>query len=150
MKIQLTKPLINSPFNDNGSNTFKDIDIIYLDNINTKLVMKYYQYFRKSFLKASLDFTAKNPRTDYTIQEDSEDTKIEASQIALLMFGGDQEINDKSDELLLKVCYKDESLKNRLTEIDLEQLDYDDWEALISNFLHSFWLNRWLAGTKTN
>jgi len=148
MKIQLIKPLINSPFNDNGANIFKDISFIYLDNINTKLVMKYYQYFRKSFLKASLDFTDKNPRTDYTI--DSEDTKIEASQIALLMFGGDQEINDKSDELLLKVCYKDESLKNKLTEIDLEQLDYDDWEALISNFLHSFWLNRWLAGTKTN
>jgi hypothetical protein len=150
MKIQLTKPLINSPFNDNGSNIFKNIEVIYLDNINTKLVMKYYHYFRASFVKASLDFTAKNPRTDYVIQEDSIENKIEASQIALLLFDGSQEIIDKSNELLLKVCYKDENLKNRLSEIDLEQLDCDDWEALISNFLQSFWLSRWLAGTKTN
>ena len=66
------------------------------------------------------------------------------------MFDGNQEIIDRANQLLIKVCYKDENLKNRLTEIDLEQLDNDDWEALISNFLHAFWLSRWLTGTKTN
>jgi len=149
MKIQLTKPLINSSFNDNGANIFKDISFIYLDNINTKLVLKYYHYFRNSFLKASMNFSSHNPKpSDY--QEDKEEVKIEANQIALLMFDGDDGIIDKSNELLLKVCYKDEYLKNKLTETDLQQLDADDWEALISNFLHSFWLNRWLAGVKTN
>lgn len=148
MKIQLTKVLKNSTFVDNGANTFKDIGYIYLDNINTNLVRAYYHYFRSYFLKASMKFVANNPKQDNV--ETTQDSKIEANQIALIMFDGNQEIIDKANQLLIKVCYKDENLKNRLTEIDLEQLDNDDWEALISNFLHAFWLSRWLTGTKTN
>ena len=148
MKIQLTQPLKNSPFIDNGLNTFKDIDCLYLDNINANLVRAYYHYFRSYFLKASMKFVANNPKQDAV--ETAQESKIEANQIALIMFDGNQEIIDKANQLLIKVCYKDENLKNRLTEIDLEQLDNDYWEALISNFLHAFWLNRWLTGTKTN
>ena len=148
MKIQLIQPLKNSPFIDNGLNTFKDIDCLYLDNINTNLVRAYYHYFRSYFLKASMKFVANNPKQDAV--ETTQESKIEANQIALIMFDGNQEIIDRANQLLIKVCYKDENLKNRLTEIDLEQLDNDDWEALISNFLHAFWLNRWLTGTKTN
>ena len=95
-----------------------------------------------------MKFVANNPKQDNV--ETTQDSKIEANQIALIMFDGNQEIIDKANQLLIKVCYKDENLKNRLTEIDLEQLDNDDWEALISNFLHAFWLSRWLTGTKTN
>jgi hypothetical protein len=148
MKIQLTQPLKNSPFIDNGLNTFKDIDCLYLDNINANLVRAHYHYFRSYFLKASMKFVANNPKQDAV--ETAQESKIEANQIALIMFDGNQEIIDRANQLLIKVCYKDENLKNRLTEIDLEQLDNDDWEALISNFLHAFWLNRWLTGTKTN
>ena len=148
MKIQLTQPLKNSPFIDNGLNTFKDIDCLYLDNINTNLVRAYYHYFRSYFLKASMKFVANNPKQDAV--ETAQESKIEANQIALIMFDGNQEIIDRANQLLIKVCYKDENLKNRLTEIDLGELDNDDWEALISNFLHAFWLNRWLTGTKTN
>lgn len=148
MKIQLAKPLKDSPIVDNGLNTFKDIDCIYLDNININLVRAHYHYFRSYFLKASMKFVANNPKQDNV--EATQESKIEANQIALIMLDGDQEIIDRCNQLLLKVCYKDENLKNRLTELDLSQLDNDDWEALISNFLHAFWLNRWLTGTKTN
>lgn len=146
MEIKLNKPLINSHFNDNGKNTFKDIDIIYIDNININLVIKYYHFFRSAFIKASMNFVSNNPRQNDTTADT--EAKIDATQIAMVLFDGNQEIIDKSNELLLKVCFKDENLKNKLTEADLRELDYDDWEGLISNFLHSFWLNRWLTGAK--
>ena len=152
MKIQLIKPLKNSPFIDNGLNTFKDIDFIYLDNINTNLIKAQYHYFRYYFQTASMKLIANLPKRDAveTAQESNQESKIEVNQITLIMFDGGQEIVDRVNKLLLRVCYKDENLKNRLTEIDLEQLETEDWEALISNFLHAFWLNRWLTGTKTN
>lgn len=146
MQIKLTKPLLNSHYNDNGTNTFKDIDIIYIDNININLVIKYYHFFRSAFIKASMNFVSNNPRQNDTTADT--EAKIDATQIAMVLFDGNQEIIDKSNELLLKVCFKDENLKNKLTEADLRELDYDDWEGLISNFLHSFWLNRWLTGAK--
>lgn len=146
MQIKLTKPLLNSHYNDNGTNTFKDIDIIYINNININLVIKYYHFFRSAFIKASMNFVSNNPRQNDTTADT--EAKIDATQIAMVLFDGNQEIIDKSNELLLKVCFKDENLKNKLTEADLRELDYDDWEGLISNFLHSFWLNRWLTGAK--
>jgi hypothetical protein len=146
MQIKLTKPLLNSHYNDNGTNTFKDIDIIYIHNININLVIKYYHFFRSAFIKASMNFVSNNPKQNDTTAD--AEAKIEATQIAMVLFDGNQEIIDKSNELLLKVCFKDEALKNKLTLADLNELDYDDWEALISNFLHSFWLNRWLTGAK--
>ena len=146
MQIKLTKPLLNSHYNDNGTNTFKDIDIVYIDNININLVIKYYHFFRSAFIKASMNFVSNNPKQNDTTAD--AEAKIEATQIAMVLFDGNQEIIDKSNELLLKVCFKDENLKNKLTLADLNELDYDDWEALISNFLHSFWLNRWLTGAK--
>ena len=146
MQIKLTKPLLNSHYNDNGTNTFKNIDIIYLDNININLVKNYYHVFRSAFLKASMNFVSNNPRQNNTTAD--AEAKIEATQIAMVLFDGNQEIIDNSNELLLKVCFKDEALKNKLTLADLNELDYDDWEALISNFLHSFWLDRWLTGAK--
>lgn len=146
MQIKLTKPLLNSHYNDNGTNTFKDIDIVYIDNININLVIKYYHFFRSAFIKASMNFVSNNPKQNDTTAD--AEAKIEATQIAMVLFDGNQEIIDKSNELLLKVCFKDEALKNKLTLADLNELDYDDWEALISNFLHSFWLNRWLTGAK--
>ena len=144
MQIKLTKPLLNSHYNDNGTNTFKDIEIIYIDNININLVIKYYHFFRSAFLKASMNFVSNNPKQNDTTAD--AEAKIEPTQIAMVLFDGNQEIIDKSNELLLKVCFKDEALKNKLTLADLNELDYDDWEVLISNFLHSFWLNRWLTG----
>ena len=146
MQIKLNKPLLNSHYNDNGTNTFKDIDTIYIDNININLVIKYYHFFRSAFIKASMNFVSNNPKQNDTTAD--AEAKIEATQIAMVLFDGNQEIIDKSNELLLKVCFKDEALKNKLTLVDLNELDYDDWEALISNFLHSFWLNRWLTGAK--
>lgn len=146
MQIKLTKPLLNSHYNDNGTNTFKDIDIIYIDNININLVIKYYHFFRSAFIKASMNFVSNNPKQNDTTAD--AEAKIEATQIAMVLFDGNQEIIDKSNELLLKVCFKDEALKNKLTLADLNELDYDDWEALISNFLHSFWVDRWLTGAK--
>ena len=146
MQIKLTKPLLNSHYNDNGTNTFKDIDIVYIDNININLVIKYYHFFRSAFIKASMNFVSNNPRQNNTTAD--AEAKIEATQIAMVLFDGNQEIIDNSNELLLKVCFKDEALKNKLTLADLNELDYDDWEALISNFLHSFWLDRWLIGAK--
>lgn len=146
MQIKLTKPLLNSHYNDNGTNTFKDVDIIYIDNININLVIKYYHFFRSAFIKASMNFASNNPKQNDTTAD--AEAKIEPTQIAMILFDGNQEIIDKSNELLLKVCFKDENLKNKLTLADLNEVDYDDWEALISNFLHSFWLNRWLTGAK--
>ena len=146
MQIKLIKPLLNSHYNDNGTNTFKDIDIIYINNININLVIKYYHFFRSAFIKASMNFVSNNPRQNDTTADT--EAKIDATQIAMVLFDGNQEIIDKSNELLLKVCFKDENLKNKLTEADLRELDYEDWEGLISNFLHSFWLNRWLTGAK--
>ena len=146
MQIKLTKPLLNSHYNDNGTNTFKDIDIIYIHNININLVIKYYHFFRSAFIKASMNFVSNNPKQNDTTAD--AEAKIEATQIAMVLFDGNQEIIDKSNELLLKVCFKDEALKNKLTLADLNELDYDDWEALISNFLHSFWVDRWLTGAK--
>ena len=146
MQIKLTKPLLNSHYNDNGTNTFKDVDTIYIDNININLVIKYYHFFRSAFIKASMNFVSNNPKQNDTTAD--AEAKIEATQIAMVLFDGNQEIIDKSNELLLKVCFKDEALKNKLTLADLNELDYDDWEALISNFLHSFWVDRWLTGAK--
>ena len=41
MKIQLIKPLVNSSFIDNGSNTFKNIEAIYLKDVNINLIKDY-------------------------------------------------------------------------------------------------------------
>ena len=147
MEIKLNKPLINSHFNDNGKNTFKDIDIIYIKNININIIMSHYHFFRSYFLKASMNFVNNNSRQTTDVNQEA---KIEPSQIALVLFDGSQDIINKSNELLLKICFKDADYKNKITEADLKELDYDDWEVLISNFLHSFWLDRWLTGAKTN
>ena len=154
MQIKLNKPLLSSHYNDNGTNIFKDIEIIYIDNININLIVKYYHFFRSAFLKASMNFASNNPKQNDTTADKQNDTtadaeaKIEPTQIAMILFDGNQEIIDKSNELLLKVCFKDENLKNKLTLADLNEVDYDDWEALISNFLHSFWVGRWLNAAK--
>lgn len=94
-----------------------------------------------------MNFVNNNSRQTTDVNQEA---KIEPSQIALVLFDGSQDIINKSNELLLKICFKDADYKNKITEADLKELDYDDWEVLISNFLHSFWLDRWLTGAKTN
>lgn len=144
MKIQLTKPLEKSSFNDNGTNTFKDIDIIYLKEINIKLVKNYFHYFRSAFIRASMEFVSKNPKQE----QRGEGEAMSASAIALVLFNGDQDIIDKSNEILKKVAFKDDGYKNPLTENDVNNLDFQDWENIICEFLANFWVGKWLAGGK--
>jgi hypothetical protein len=145
MKIQLTKPLINSPFNDNGSNTFKNIEAIYLKDVNINLIKNYFHYFRSSFIKASLDFVSKNSQPSQDVEQSE---GINASAIALLLFNGDQEIIDKSNEILKKVAFKDENFRNPLNDADLNELDFQDWENVICEFLANFWVSKWSLGGK--
>jgi hypothetical protein len=144
MKIQLTKPLEKSSFNDNGTNTFKDIDTIYLKDININLVRGYFHYFRSAFIRASMEFVAKNKKQE----QQGEGEAMSASAIALILFNGDQDLNEISDELLRKVAFKDDNYKNPLTENDVEKLDFQDWENIICEFLVNFWVGKWLAGGK--
>lgn len=144
MKIQLTKPLEKSSFNDNGTNTFKDIDIIYLKDVNINLVKNYFHYFRSAFIKASMEFVAKNPKQE----QQGEGEAMSASAIALVLFNGDQEIIDKSNGLLKVVAFKDDGYKNPLTESDINKLDFQDWENIVCEFLVNFWVGKWLAGGK--
>jgi hypothetical protein len=144
MKIQLTQPLINSSFNDNGSNTFKDIDTIYLKDVNINLVKNYFHYFRSAFIKASMEFVAKNPKQE----QQGEGEAMSASAIALVLFNGDQEIIDKSNSLLKAVAFKDDGYKNPLSESDINKLDFQDWENIVCEFLVNFWVGKWLAGGK--
>jgi hypothetical protein len=144
MKIQLTKTLEKSSFNDNGSNTFKDIDTIYLKDVNINLVKNYFHYFRSAFIKASMEFVSKNPKQE----QQGEGEAMSASAIALVLFNGDQEIIDKSNEILKKVAFKDDGYKNPLSENDLNNLDFQDWENIICEFLVNFWVGKWLAGGK--
>jgi hypothetical protein len=144
MKIQLTKPLEKSSFNDNGTNTFKDIDTIYLKDININLVRGYFHYFRSAFIRASMEFVAKNKKQE----QQGEGEAMSASAIALVLFNGDQEIIDKSNEILKKVAFKDDGYKNPLTENDVDNLDFQDWENIVCEFLVNFWVGKWLAGGK--
>lgn len=149
MKITLIKPLVNSPFNDNGSNTFKDIDTIYLKEVNINLVKNHYHYFRSTFVQQSMKFVANNPRQEQKQeQEDGKEEPINASAIALTLFNGDQEIINKVNDLIKKIAFKDECYKNPLNDKDLEDLDYEDWENIICEFLVNFWVSRWLAGMR--
>jgi len=143
MKIQLTKPLINSPFNDNGSNIFKNIEAIYLKDVNINLIKNYFHYFRSSFIKASLDFVSKNPQS---AQDTEQSEGVNSSAIALLLFNGDQEIIDKSNELLKKIAFKDDGFKNLLNDADINELDFQDWENVICEFLANFWVSKWSGG----
>lgn len=148
MKIQLTKPLEKSSFNDNGSNTFKDIDTIYLKDVNIKLVQNYYQYFRSTLSKKSRDYVSKNPNQEQ--RDEGENTDLPASFLAFVLFDGDQEIINKSNELLKKVAFKDDTYRNRLNDKDLDNLDYHDWENIICEFLVNFWVSKWSVGKKTS
>lgn len=144
MKITLEKPILQSHFNDNGLNTLKDIEAVYLKDININLVRADYHFFRSSFVKASLDFVSKNPVKDTT----QGDAKIEPQQIAFLLFNGNEEIIDRANTLIKKVCFKDYAFQNKFDDNDLNNLSYNDWEAIICNFLQCFWLNQWLTGAK--
>jgi len=148
MKIQLTKPLEKSSFNDNGTNTFKDIDTIYLKEININLVKNYFYYFKSTFIKASMEFVSKNPKQEQ--QGEGEAITPSASAIAFVLFNGDQEIINKSNELLKKVAFKDDGYKNPLSESDINNLDFQDWENIVCEFLANFWISKWLAGGKTS
>lgn len=143
MKIQLKKPLVNSSFIDNGSNTFKDIEAIYLRDVNINLIKNYFHYFRSSFIKASLDFVSKNPQPAQDIEQSE---GVNSSAIALLLFNGNQEIIDKSNELLKKIAFKDDGFKNSLNDADINELDFQDWENIICEFLANFWVSKWSGG----
>jgi hypothetical protein len=151
MKITLIKKLVNSPFNDNGSNTFKDIDTIYLKEVNINLIKNHYHYFRSTFIQQSMKFVANNPRQEQKQeQEGGKEEPITASAVALTLFNGDQEIINKANELIKKIAFKDECYQNPLNDKDLADLDYQDWENIICEFLANFWVSRWLVGVNMN
>ena len=145
MIIQLIKPLVNSSFIDNGSNTFKNIEAIYLKDVNINLIKNYFHYFRSSFIKASLDFVSKNPQPAQDIEQSE---GVNSSAIALLLFNGNQEIIDKSNELLKKIAFKDDGFKNPLNDADINELDFQDCENIICEFLANFWVSKWSGGVR--
>ena len=91
-----------------------------------------------------MEFVSKNTKQE----QQGEGEAIPASVIALILFNGDQEIIDKSNEILKKVAFKDDGYKNPLSESDINKLDFQDWENIVCEFLVNFWVGKWLAGGK--
>jgi len=147
MKIQLTKPLINSPFNDNGSNTFKNIEAIYLKDVNLNIVQSYYHYFQQTFTLQAKKFVSKDLDQQKNQNQETEQT-LDASVMNLILFDGSEETIQRAERLIKKVAFKDENFQNPLNDADFNELDFFDKQKIIGEFLVNFWLSKWSLGGK--
>ncbi len=143
MIINLQNPILQSSFRENdGKNIFKDISTIYLKEPNSNIVLSHYHYFRKAFIRASMDFVNNNKS-----QEASQDKgEVTAKAIGLVLFDGNQELITRCNQLIKSIAYKsnDFSNFNLLNDDDIQNLDIADWEVIITSFLHCYWLKGWL------
>ena len=145
MKIQLIKPLVNSSFIDNGSNTFKNIEAIYLKDVNLNIVQSYYHYFQQTFTIQSLKFVNKNLDQQKNQGEEAT-TALTASVVNLILFDGNEETIERANRLIKKVAFKDENFQNPLNDADFNELDFFDKQKIIGEFLVNFWVSKWSLG----
>ena len=155
IEVKISNP-IKVQCNVDGKNDIIEIDTLYLkcfnkkDHQNITLLLRN-KYKRMMLANTSLfsglvddeDSVKKNkPKNKPSHQEEVKSTL----DILSISEGNDLiSFYDKFKEfLLLDVAFKDESFKQKLLSVDLDNIDNDDLELIIANYIVAFFLAFWM------
>jgi hypothetical protein len=134
---------INVPINISGTNTFANINCIYLKEPAKNELANFYFYFNGQFIKEIQNLGSDQKGSQ---QEQKEVGEQEYKAMINMCLFNDKFENRKEKiyDLLSKVAFKDEDLKQNLNKDDIEKLSLEDLQEVASSFLSRFWVVRWL------
>lgn len=134
---------INVQINISGANTFADIDCIYLKEPAKNELADFYFYFNGQFIREIQNMSGDQKGSQQEQKEAGEqEYKV---MISMCLFNDKFENRkDKIYDLLSKVAFKDQDLKQNLNKDDIKKLSLEDLQEISSSFLSRFWVVRWL------
>ena len=142
LKISLLDS-INVAINIGGSNTFADIDCLYLKEPAKNELADFYFYFNGEFIK-ELQYFVNNNNNNSQKQGEASSEELKAMVSICLFNDKFSTRKNKIYSLLSKVAFKDEELKQSIDETEIDKLALEDLQELVSSFLSNYLVVRWL------
>lgn len=145
--ITLEHP-IKVHYNLDGKNDFIDLNDIYLRAPSYKegrngLILK------KKFIEAIVTMTSGMTKSRAEeIDDQNKDNDMDEKSIKAVLYGAkDFDIVNFYDEfkkLLEKVAYKSADMLQRLNNMELDKLSYDDIEKIVVGYIKNFFIVSWM------
>lgn len=103
---------------------------------------------KKKFIEAIFAMTNSVSRSDAEKTVQSEESELDAKAAKAIIFGAkDFDIVyffGRFEQLLLKVCFKDEDMTQAILPVDISKLNESDFEDLLAKYLEVFFLSSWM------
>ncbi len=139
---------LSSPIKASVGSELKDLDTLYLKCFNVKDHRNSTISLRNQYKRMVIDVLPdleKLPKPKN--QESSGEQKAEDIKELFSIFDGDKFIAflDKFIEFFkMEIAFKDENLKHKIIDLDLDKIDSDDIELLIAKYIEVFFLSSWM------
>jgi len=147
LTFTLTIP-IKVQVNIDGKNDFAEVSNLYL-------VAPTYKHrdhtigLKKKFIEAIFAMTNSLAKEDAQKQVSDDKSQLDSKSIKAIIYAAkDFDIISflkKFESFLLsEICFKDEELKQKITGLELQKIDENDFEELLAKYLESFFIVSWM------